>query len=250
MVMQPVVGMFDSGVGGLSVYEGLREALPGHRIVYVADQGFAPYGTKSPERLRERVAKVAQGLLDLGAQAIVVACNTATVTAILHLRERFETPFIGMEPAVKPAAQACNRIVVLGTPSTVTNDHYRELCDTYAPHARVWHIGSSALVRQVEEGRLDETDELEKLLEEPVREGAEGVVIGCTHFSFLIPAILRRWPHLQIHDGRIGTVARAVQICRDLPAADAPQSDRFYTTGPTAECGFVNPKIRFEHIAF
>ncbi|MHB2016449.1 MAG: glutamate racemase [Candidatus Xenobia bacterium] len=246
--MQTVIGMFDSGVGGLSVYEMLRHTVPQHCIVYVADAGFAPYGTKPPALLRERVAKVAQRLLEMGAQVIVVACNTATVTAIQSLRERFALPFVGMEPAVKPAARDCQRIVVLGTPSTVTNDHYRELCRRYAPHARVWHIGSAELVRQVEEGRLDDTSVLESLMAEPVAEGAQAVVIGCTHFSFLVPTIQRRWPDLQIHDGRSGTVARAAQICGGLAPASAPQPDTFWTTGAPAPCRFIDPPVTFSHL--
>lgn len=245
-----MIGIFDSGVGGLAVWQRLKAELPGASTMYLADSAFAPYGEKSSADIVERSKRVVRTLVEHGARMIVVACNTATVNAIDELREEFpDTPIVGIEPAVKPAAAASDAIIVLGTNSTVNNSRYRALVDEFAAGKQVWNLGAPELVRQVESGDLDDTTYLSQKLTQPVFEGASALVIGCTHFSFLVPTIQRSWPHLQIFDGADGVVRRAETIANDLGIDDEESpTDTFVTTGEPRTVTFVDPTVSFTHI--
>jgi glutamate racemase len=245
-----MIGLFDSGVGGLAVWEKLKDMMPGASTLYLADSAFAPYGEKSAADIVERSKRVVRTLIEHGARMVVVACNTATVNAIDALREEFpDTPIVGIEPAIKPAATASDAIIVLGTKSTVSNPRYHALVDEYAAGKQVWNIGAPELVHQVERGDLADTTNLSSILTQPVFEGASALVIGCTHFSFLTPTIQKSWPHLQIFDGADGVVRRAETIANDLGIDDDEQpTDAFVTTGEPRTVQFVNPPISLRHI--
>ncbi|HEY3999812.1 MAG TPA: glutamate racemase, partial [Candidatus Xenobia bacterium] len=203
------VAVIDSGVGGLAVHQLVLETVPQASTLYLADHAFAPYGPRSAAELVDRLTELIQRLRQQPLDLVLLACNTATVTSITALRERFPgLPFVGMEPAVKPAANTVDRFIVMGTQCTVTNERYRRLCESEAAGKQVWHVAAPQLVEQVERGDLETTEVLERLLGPAIDEGAQGLVIGCTHFSFLVPALQRTWPGLQIFDGRFGTVKR------------------------------------------
>ncbi len=242
--------MFDSGVGGLSVWQRLKEELPGASTIYLADAAFAPYGEKSTADIVERSRRVVATLVEHGARMIVVACNTATLNAIEALREEFpDTPIVGIEPAIKPAAQAHEAIIVLGTNSTVSNPRYHALIDEHTSGHHLWNIGAPELVHQVESGKLSDTTLLSQKLTQPAFEGASALVIGCTHFSFLVPTIRKSWPHLQIFDGADGVIRRAESIANDLGLDDEAQPiDQFLTTGNPRTVTFINPPITFRHV--
>lgn len=189
------VGVFDSGVGGLSVVHAIRHLLPAEDLLYYADSGWCPYGVRPPEQIRERSETVVRLLVDGGAKAIVVACNTASAMAIYHLREVFpELPIIGLEPAVKPAVAmtASGRVGVLATPRTVTGERLRWLIETHAGGVEVMRVAATGLVELVEAGVLDgdaTTEALRPLLDPMLEVGVDVVVLGCTHYPFLLDAI-------------------------------------------------------------
>lgn len=188
------VGVFDSGVGGLTVVKAIAERLPELDLLYVADSAHAPYGGKSPQQVRERASHITRFLVERGAQAVVVACNTATAMAVEELRSSFAVPIIAMEPAVKPAAAATRTgvIGVLATAGTLESERYRQLVDSHGQRISVIGRVCNRWVEQVESGELDTArtralvaSELEPLL----AAGADTLVLGCTHFPLLAPLI-------------------------------------------------------------
>ncbi|MBI4032870.1 glutamate racemase [Candidatus Berkelbacteria bacterium] len=237
-----MIGVFDSGVGGLAVALLLRQALPDVDLIYLADAQFAPYGQKSQTQIIERMRQVAQWFHGRGVRLLVMACNTATVNAIDEVRLAFpDMAFVGIEPAVKPAAQVCERIIVLGTNSTVHNERYRQLVDRYAAGKQLWHVGAPELVRQVESGELDDLSNLNRL--NPSLTDVDGLVIGCTHFSFLVPTIRQHWPQLQIFDGADGVVRRTMALANEAGTGETA----WFTTGPARTVTFINPPVSFAH---
>ncbi|MBO4263063.1 MAG: glutamate racemase, partial [Bacteroidales bacterium] len=190
------IGIFDSGAGGLSVLKELRRQLPHEHYVYYADNAHCPYGEKSAEYIRSRADAITALLLEKGAQAIVVACNTATAAAIAHLRETYPVPFVGMEPAVKAAA-ACTRsgvVGVLATAGTLKAAKYRDTKERYAEGVQVVEAIGRGFVERVERLELDgaETEAAVRSCLQPLlAAGADVIVLGCTHYPFLLPVIRR-----------------------------------------------------------
>ena len=184
------IGVFDSGVGGLSVLHHIRAELRCENLVYVADSAHAPYGTKTPEQIRARALILANFLLRQNAKAIVVACNTATSAAVSMLRERFQLPVIAMEPAIKPAAAATRSGVVgvLATSGTFKSAQFAALQETHGLGTRIVTQVGHGLVERVERGDLDSPATRALLLRyiRPLLEsGADTLVLGCTHYPFL-----------------------------------------------------------------
>lgn len=193
------VGVFDSGIGGVSVLRHIRQWLPHEHLLYCADSMHAPYGNKSPDFIRERSHALTRFLIGHGAKAVVVACNTATAAAIGSLREHFTLPVIGMEPAVKPAAAASRNgvIGVLATIGTLKSAQFAALLESYGRDVRVVTQACPGLVECVERGELDSaaTDALIAAYLQPLlAAGADAIVLGCTHYPFLREAIARQLP--------------------------------------------------------
>lgn len=192
-VSQPI-GVFDSGVGGISVLRHIRALLPAEDLLYCADSDFAPYGNKSAEFIRERAIHLADFLIAQGAKALVVACNTATAAAIQALRERYSLPIIGMEPAVKPAVKATRSGVVgvLATSGTLNSAQFAALLESYGREVQVVTEACHGLVEQIERGELD-TQQTRQLLQRYLAPllgaGADTIVLGCTHYPFVKPLI-------------------------------------------------------------
>lgn len=189
-----MIGIFDSGVGGLSVFREIRKLLPEEKYIYFSDNAHCPYGEKSKEYIIERARNITDFLLGQGADIIVIACNTATAAAIKVLRSEYEVSFIGMEPAVKPAAAMTRTGVVgvLATSGTLKADKYR---DTKGRHAEdvnvVEHIGQG-FVELVENGETTGHKAEAVIMEslEPLLDaGADTIVLGCTHYPFLSETI-------------------------------------------------------------
>lgn len=190
------IGVFDSGVGGLSVLRRIHSLLPMESLLYAADTAHIPYGDKTPAYVRERVNVVAERLVGLGAKALVVACNTATAAAVESLRQRFAMPVIGMEPGVKPAVE-CSRsgvVGILATEGMVRSNRMADLVQRFAHDREVIIQACPGLVEQVERHALG-SPETVRLLQgylAPILErGADTLVLGCTHYPFLLPAITR-----------------------------------------------------------
>jgi len=190
---QPI-GVFDSGVGGLSVLDHVHRLLPSERLIYVADSAYMPYGSQSSEVIRERSRLITRFFVEQGAKAVVVACNTATAAAIENLRETFSIPMVGMEPAVKPAVEATRVgiIGVLATSGTLASEKFSRLVSRFNSHVEVIFQPGTGLVELVEAGAL-ESEKTVALLQEhltPLLErGVDALVLGCTHYPFLTPAI-------------------------------------------------------------
>ena len=189
-----MIGIFDSGVGGLSVFREIKKILPGERYVYYSDNAHCPYGEKSKEYIIGRARDITDFLISKGADVIVVACNTATAAAIKTLRSEYSIPFIGMEPAIKPAAQLTRTgiVGVLATAGTLKADKYKDTRGKYADDVTVVeHIGQG-FVELVESGQTSGTKAESIVIEsvEPLLDaGADTIVLGCTHYPFLSETI-------------------------------------------------------------
>ena len=189
-----MIGIFDSGVGGLSVYREIRKILPQERYIYYSDNAHCPYGEKSKEYIIDRAREITDFMISEGADVIVVACNTATAAAIRTLREEYQIPFIGMEPAIKPAAAITKTGVVgvLATAGTLKADKYKDTRGRYADDVKVVeHIGQG-FVELVEKGITigpAAEDVVMESLEPMLDEGADTIVLGCTHYPFLSETI-------------------------------------------------------------
>ncbi|NIA26158.1 MAG: glutamate racemase [Gammaproteobacteria bacterium] len=187
------IGIFDSGVGGLSVLRNLEHLVPGHPIIYLADQAWAPYGERSLDEVRGRAETVTRMLLARGAGLIVVACNSASAAALHTLRHLFPSiPFVGMEPAVKPAAEQTARGVVgvLATNATFQGELYASVVDRHAAGVSVVDQACPGLAMAVERGESGAVHAmLEMYLAPLLAADIDTLVLGCTHYSLLIPAI-------------------------------------------------------------
>jgi len=235
------IGIFDSGVGGLSVWREIRRALPRHDTLYLADQAHVPYGSRPLEQVREFAAEITRFLQQERARVIVVACNTASAAALHHLRAAFPSlPFVGMEPAVKPAAENTRTGVVgvIATPATFQGELFASLLERFASDVDVRTQVCPGLVQAVERGEVD-TPEAEQLLRRclaPLLEaGIDELVLGCTHYPFLRPLIQRIvGPRVEIVDPAPAVARQVGRVLTQhhLPGHRAPaRRHLFYTTG-------------------
>ena len=188
------IAVFDSGVGGISVLKHIHHLLPNEHLLYVADSFHAPYGNKSAAEIQARCFAIAEFLIAKDAKALVVACNTATAAAIDQMRAKYRLPIIGMEPAVKPAAAASRSgiIGVLATTGTLQSAQFAALLESYGRNVEVVTQACVGLVECVERGELshDSTRAMVKQYCQPLLdEGADSIVLGCTHYPFLKPLI-------------------------------------------------------------
>ena len=212
---QRPIGVFDSGVGGISVLRELMKQMPGESFVYYGDSANAPYGARTPDEVRSLTDAHVAELIAHGAKAIVIACNTATGAAIQYLREKYkEIPLIGMEPAIKPAVSACpgGRILVMATPVTLSSPGFQRLMTAYADQAEILPAPCAKLARMIEGGLLDGPEveeylrsELAAFLDTP----ADAVVLGCTHYPFLRPTMER-----VIGDRDVEVIDSGRAVCR------------------------------------
>lgn len=234
-----LIGIFDSGVGGLSVLRALHRRLPGLPLLYVADSGHAPYGDRDPAHVRERSRKVVDHLVNEGASLVVVACNTATAWAIDELRAIHPgLAWVGVEPGVKPAALASTnrRIAVMATPSTLSSARYADLVSRHAPGCEVIAVPCAGLAAAIEQGDQG-AEEVDRLLDRYCAPlpglGVDTVVLGCTHYPFVAERIAARLPAgIRLLDTADAVARRALEL---LPAtrgaAVADGGIRLQTTG-------------------
>ena len=187
--------MFDSGVGGLSVLKAIRSQLPAQPVYYFADQVHVPYGSRTLEEVRAFSSAITKFLLGLGSAMIVVACNTASAAALQELREDFpDTRFVGMEPAVKPAAEQTRTGVVgvLATPATFQGRLYSSVVERFAKDVILLQDTCPGLVKEIENGNLDGS-KTRRILDNAIRpmlaQDIDTIVLGCTHYPFVIPLI-------------------------------------------------------------
>jgi glutamate racemase len=234
------IGIFDSGSGGLSVYRELVKLLPQERYIYFSDNAHCPYGEKTAEYIQERAHVITDILLGMGADIIVVACNTATAAAIACLREDYpDVPFIGMEPAVKPAALGTQTgvIGVLATAGTLKGSKYLHTRGQYEDNVRiVEHVGEG-FVELVENGVLDGPQAektVARSLQPLLDQGADIIVLGCTHYPFLQPVIQRlAGPQVRVIDPAPAVARQTLHVLQEkgISTGEGPFSIDLYHSG-------------------
>jgi glutamate racemase len=236
-----VLGLFDSGVGGLSVARELIRQAPAQPMIYLADQAHAPYGQRSLAEIRGLAEGITRFLLREGAQVIVIACNTASAAALRSLRDRFPgVPFVGMEPAIKPAAERtrAGHVGVIATEATFQGELFASLIDRYAAGTTVHTQACPALVPLVEAGELDSERTraaLQGYLAPLLEAGIDELVLGCTHYPFLRPLIEQAaGADVEIVDPAPAVARQAIRIVAGrggLAEGDQTAGHRFYTSG-------------------
>ena len=204
--MNKPIGIFDSGVGGTSIWKEIAQLLPNEHTIYLADSKHAPYGTKTKEEILRLSIKNTELLLEKGAKIVFVACNTATTNAIEYLRKHYSVPFIGIEPAIKPAAlhTKINKVGILATKGTLASDLFHNTSKIHASGIEVLEQEGKGLVKLIEEGK-ENAEEIKLLLQEYLRPmlkaGIDCLVLGCTHYPYLIPILRQILPkNIQIID--------------------------------------------------
>ncbi|KAF0107178.1 MAG: glutamate racemase [Anaerolineaceae bacterium] len=247
------LGIFDSGVGGLSVLRAIRRELPAEDMVYFADQGHVPYGPRPLEQVRDFSEAITRFLLDRGAKLIVVACNTASAAALHSLRQAFpNVPFVGMEPAVKPAAETTRTGVVgvLATPATFQGALYASVVERFANGVTLLQDTCPGLVQQIEKGELD-TPATRQILESALRpmleRGIDTVVLGCTHYPFVIPLIQQiAGPDVRVIDPAPAVArqtARLLEMSGSRRAGPRSGLLRLFTSGEADRLQSLLPRL-------
>ena len=247
------IGIFDSGVGGLSVLRAIRVQMPEESVIYFGDQGHIPYGPRPMEQIRNFSEAITRFLLDHEAKIIVVACNTASAAALQYLRETFpNVSFVGMEPAVKPAAEftQTGKVGVLATPATFQGALYASVVERFANGVELFQNTCSGLVQEIERGNLDGeatrqilNDALLPMLEKKI----DTVVLGCTHYPFVIPLIQRIvGDNVRVIDPapsvakQVGRVLESKGLRNELSARG---DVKFYTSGDPEELKSLLPLL-------
>ena len=249
------VGIFDSGLGGLSVLRAVRAQLPAEHLIYVADSRYAPYGERDDDFVADRTLAIGEWLVSQGAKALVVACNTATAQSIALVRERMSIPLVGVEPGIKPAALGSRSRVagVLATQSTLRSARFQALLERHAAGCRVLCQPGHGLVQAVERGDVGSPDLLALLrsyLQPMLDAGADTLVLGCTHYPFLDAAIR------SIVGDRMTLIDTGVAVARQLqrvlgersllaepPADGAVGTVRFCSTGDGTQLHAVSAAL-------
>jgi glutamate racemase len=245
---QQPVGIFDSGVGGLSLLRCIREELPGEDLIYVADSGYAPYGDKPGEYIEKRSFAITEFLVSQNAKAIVVACNTATAAAIANMRETFHLPIIGMEPGVKPAivASQSRTVGIMATTETLKSEKFRLLTGRFCNDCNIVTQACPGLVEQVEQidiyGRKT-VDLLKRYVNAILAKGADIIVLGCTHYLFLADVIREiAGKDVTVIDTGIAVakeVRRRLKEAEILSDADKNGYEQFWTSGNVINTGRI-----------
>jgi glutamate racemase len=247
------IGIFDSGVGGLSVLRAIRTQMPEESVIYVGDQGHIPYGPRPMEQIRNFSEAITGFLLEQNAKVIVVACNTASAAALKYLRETFpNVPFVGMEPAVKPAAEhtQTGKVGVLATPATFQGALYASVVERFANGVELLQNTCSGLVQQIEQGNV-KGEETRRILEEALlpmlEKDIDTVVLGCTHYPFVIPLIQ------QIVGEKVRVIDPAPSVAKQVRrvlettalknASDVQGDVKFYTSGDPVELKALLPLL-------
>ena len=245
MINNQPIGLFDSGIGGTSIWSAIHELLPNEDTIYLADSKNAPYGKKTKEEIIALSIKNTEFLLEKNVKLIVVACNTATTNAIKELRDLYKVPFIGIEPAIKPAAihSKTQTIGILATKGTLSSELFNKTVEKYQDTHIIEQIGYG-LVELIENGELN-SSEMNKLLHsylEPMIEAnIDYLVLGCSHYPYLIPLIKKIIPnHIQIIDSGEAVARQTQKIIEEkVGKHEVGKSNAIFYTN-------TNPKVLTE----
>lgn len=241
------IGVFDSGVGGLSILSEIHQLLPNETTIYVADQAFMPYGSKTKEELTERAEKIIRFFTNKGAKAVIIACNTATVAAIKQMRKEFDLPILGVVPVIKTVSEATKTgiVAVFATPATSKSEYLEELIKEFAKDKTVLAIGETHLEDLIEEGETDSEEVmgiLNKELKPLLKKNVDAIALGCTHYPFIknqIQTIVGK--NVLVADSGGAVARRLKQVLENEGLLSAQkQKDTYFTTGD---------KVKFETVA-
>ena len=232
------IGIFDSGVGGLSILRDVQKLLPLENFIFIGDQGNMPYGGKTREQLQSYADKIMAFLVSKNVKAVIIACNTATVYAIDFLREKYQVPIIGTVPVVKTIANITKtkKVAVFSTPATTKSPYLQDLINKFAPNVTVYKIGGTGLEELIESGDL-ENKQIDKILHESLepllKKNVDVIALGCTHYPFLrdkIEKIVGK--NVQGVDSG-GAVARRTKVIliNNQILGNKRTDDSYYTTG-------------------
>jgi len=252
------IGIFDSGVGGLSVLRCIRQELPDQDVIFFADQEHVPYGSRPLEEVRSFSDAITRYLLGQGCPLIVVACNTASAAALRTLRQTFpEVPFVGMEPAVKPAAELTHTGVVgvLATPATFQSELYASVVERFANGVTLLQDTCPGLVGQMEKGNLDGPQTrtiLEKAIKPMLEKGIDTIVLGCTHYPFVIPLIQEiAGENVRVIDPAPAVARQTVRMMEThhlLQSSNHPGTTICYTSGqPEILTAFIHNALEQQY---
>jgi len=243
------IGLFDSGVGGLSVLRELQRLAPAEDTIYFADTAFFPYGPRPAAEVRKRSFAVVRRLVDAGVKLVVVACNTASAAALDDLRQAFDLPFVGMVPGVKPASLSSpgGRVVVLATAGTLDGSLLSRVVDEFGGGASIVTVpgtGLAELVERAETGTPFARAAVRRALEAEISAGADTVVLGCTHYHFLAGDIATEFPGVALVDTSEAVARRTVQVLDELGIAAPPRSARLVFAHRLAGRGWLSSAHR------
>ncbi len=247
------IGVFDSGVGGISVLRAIRKQLPKESVTYFGDQAHVPYGSRAPEEIREFSSSITRFLKTQDVKIIVVACNTASAVGLQYLRNEYpDIPFVGMEPAVKPAAKTTlTRIIgVLATPATFEGELYASLVERYAENITLIQSTCPGLVQQIEKGDLEGTKTrniLESALRPMLDGGIDRVVLGCTHYPFVISMIQDIvGSDVQVIDPSPAVARQVARVLEEMEISSVgllPQKTTLFSTGNLNRFRKILPRL-------
>lgn len=236
------IGIFDSGVGGTSIWKEIHSLLPNEHCIYLADSKNAPYGPKGKNKIVELSVKNTEWLSDKQCKLIVVACNTATTNSIAYLREHYDIPFIGIEPAIKPAAiQSKHKAIgILATKGTLSSELFSKTSSLYARGIKVVEQEGEGIVELIETGQLESKamkELLKQYLKPMLKANIDYLVLGCTHYPYLIPQLLDILPkHVKIIDSGEAVARQTKTILENnnlLNILPTNPNLQFYTNGNT-----------------
>ena len=241
---QPI-GIFDSGIGGTSIWSAIHDLLPNEKTIYLADSKNAPYGQKSKEQIIALSMKNTDFLLEMNCKLIVVACNTATTNAIKELRAKYDIPFIGIEPAIKPAVTHSKTQVIgiLATQGTLNSELFNKTTEKYQDTKIIEQVGHG-LVQLIENGKInspEKTKLLHSYLTPMIAANIDYLVLGCSHYPYLIPQIKKILPeHIHIIDSGQAVAKQTQKILREKVGFSSAENSKpvFYTN--------TNPKVLTE----
>ncbi len=231
------IGVFDSGVGGLSILSELKKTLPRESFIYFADQAHMPYGEKNKEEIAEIAENIVNFLVKKGCKAIVIACNTATVNSIDYLREKFSFPIVGTVPVVKTIVQKTKsgKAAIFSTPNTAKSIYLANLINKFSDGVEIYVVGETTLENYVENGDINnsQVDRIIKHFLTPlINDGVDSIALGCTHYSFLKEKIEKDFKNVGVYDSN-EAIARQVKRVLELNKMVSSEAldTVFYTTG-------------------
>lgn len=259
MSTQPI-GIFDSGIGGTSIFKEIKALLPNEHTIYLADSFNAPYGNKTKREIIDLSIKNTELLIKKKCKLIVVACNTVTTNAITTLRESYDIPFIGIEPAIKPAALSTQTkaIGILATKGTLSSELFHKTTDLYSDGIKVIEQVGEGIVALIEEGKTN-SEEMKSLLKTYLKPMIEAdidyLVLGCTHYPYLIPLLLDMLPkHVKIIDSgqAVARQTKAVLEQRQLLNTTSTQGDNQFFSNGTIDVlnDILDGKYKVQYLKF